>query len=97
MNDINTIDFEAAKYVNREVYTKTADGVYTYLGKVVYGGDLPAGYAIQSTAITSEDTSGASENLGEATTAENSGLVTAASASGNDAAADHQRTKHIRK
>ena len=88
MNDINTIDFEAAKYVNREVYTKTADGVYTYLGKVVYGGDLPAGYAIQSTAITSEDTSGASENLGEATTAENSGLVTAASASGNDAAAE---------
>lgn len=87
MNNVNTIDFEAANYVGREVYTKTADDVYTYLGKVVYGGDLPAGYAIQSTAITSEDTSGASENLGEATTAESSGLVTAASASGNDAAA----------
>ena len=54
---------------------------------MVYGRNLPAGYAIQSTAITSEDTSGASENLGEATTAESSGLVTAASASGNDAAA----------
>lgn len=87
MNNVNTIDFEAAKYVGREVYTKTADDVYTYLGKVVYGRNLPAGYAIQSTAITSEDTSGASENLGEATTAESSGLVTAASASGNDAAA----------
>lgn len=87
MNNVNTIDFEAANYVGREVYTKTADDVYTYLGKVVYGGDLPAGYVIQSTAITSEDTSGASENLGEATTAESSGLVTAASASGNDAAA----------
>lgn len=88
MNDINTIDFVADKYVGREVYTKTADDVYTYLGKVVYGRDLPAGYAIQSTAMTSEDTSGASENLGEATTAESSGLVTAASASGNDAAAE---------
>lgn len=88
MNNVNTIDFEAAKYVGREVYTKTADDVYTYLGKVVYGRNLPAGYAIQSTAITSEDTSGASENLGEATTAESSGLVTAASASGNDAAAE---------
>lgn len=87
MNNVNTIDFEAAKYVGREVYTKTADDVYTYLGKVVYGRNLSAGYAIQSTAITSEDTSGASENLGEATTAESSGLVTAASASGNDAAA----------
>lgn len=87
MNNVNTIDFEAAKYVGREVYTKTADDVYTYLGKVVYGRNLPAGYAIQSTAITSEDTSGESENLGEATTAESSGLVTAASASGNDAAA----------
>ena len=107
MNNVNTIDFEAAKYVGREVYTKTADDVYTYLGKVVYGRNLPAGYAIQSTAITSEDTSEntseASENQGELTTAENSGMITAASASGNDAAAesgndaDHQRTKHIRK
>ena len=88
MNNVNTIDFEAAKYVGREVYTKTADDVYTYLGKVVYGSNLPAGYAIQSTATTSEDTSGASENQGESTTAENSGLVTAASASGNDAAAE---------
>lgn len=88
MNDINTIDFVAATYVGREVYTKNADDVYTYLGKVVYGSDLPAGYAIQSTAMTSEDTSEASENQGESTTAENSGLVTAASASGNDAAAE---------
>ena len=88
MNNVNTIDFEAAKYVGREVYTKTADDVYTYLGKVVYGGKLPAGYAIQSTAITSENPSEASENLGEATTAESSGLITAASASGNDAAAE---------
>ena len=88
MNDINTAAFNADDYVNWEVYTKTADDVYTYLGKVVYGSNLPAGYAIQSTATTSEDTSGASENLGEATTAENSGLVTAASASGNDAAAE---------
>lgn len=88
MNNVNTIDFEAAKYVGREVYTKTADDVYTYLGKVVYGRNLPAGYAIQSTAITSENPSEASENLGEATTAESSGLVTAASASGNDAAAE---------
>lgn len=88
MNDINNIGFVADNYVGREVYTKTADNVYTYLGKVVYGRNLPAGYAIQSTAITSEDTSGASENLGEATTAESSGLVTAASASGNDAAAE---------
>lgn len=85
MSTIEPIDFVADNYVGREVYTKT-DDVYTYLGKVVYG--LPAGYAIQSTATTSEDTSGASENLGEATTAENSGLVTAASASGNDAAAE---------
>jgi len=87
MNGIKNTDFVADDYVGREVYTKTADDVYTYLGKVVYGRNLPAGYAIQSTAITSEDTSGASENLGEATTAESSGLVTAASASGNDAAA----------
>ena len=85
MSTIEPIDFVADNYVGREVYTKT-DDVYTYLGKVVYG--LPAGYAIQSTATTSEDTSGASENLGEATTAENSGLVTAASASGNDEAAE---------
>ena len=70
------------------MYTKTADDVYTYLGKVVYGRNLPAGYAIQSTAITSENPSEASENLGEATTAENSGMITAASASGNDAAAE---------
>ncbi|MCI6470404.1 MAG: DUF5057 domain-containing protein, partial [Lachnospiraceae bacterium] len=89
MNGINTTAFNADNYVGREVYTRTAaDDVYTYLGKVVYGRDLPAGYAIQSTAITSEDTSGASENLGEATIAESSGLVTAASASGNDAAAE---------
>lgn len=88
MSTIDTIDFVADNYVGREVYTKNADDVYTYLGKVVYGSNLPAGYAIQSTATTSEDTSGASENLGEATTAESSGLVTAASASGNDAAAE---------
>ena len=88
MDDINNNAFNAANYVDREVYTKTADDVYTYLGKVVYGSNLPAGYAIQSTATTSEDTSGASENQGESTTAENSGLVTAASASGNDAAAE---------
>lgn len=92
MDDINNNAFNAANYVDWEVYTKTADDVYTYLGKVVYGSNLPAGYAIQSTAITSEDTSentsGASENQGESTTAENSGLVTAASASGNDAAAE---------
>ena len=85
MSTIDNIDFVADKYVDREVYTKT-DNVYTYLGKVVYG--LPAGYAIQSTATTSEDTSGASENQGESTTAENSGMITAASASGNDAAAE---------
>lgn len=92
MDDINNNAFNAANYVDWEVYTKTADDVYTYLGKVVYGSNLPAGYAIQSTAITSEDTSentsGASENQGESTTAENSGLITAASASGNDAAAE---------
>ena len=87
MNDIHTIDFVADNYVGWEVYTKNAD-VYTYLGKVVYGRNLPAGYAIQSTAITSEDTSEASENQGELTTAENSGMITAASASGNDAAAE---------
>lgn len=91
MNDINNAAFNAGDYVNREVYRRTGD-VYTYFGKVVYGSKLPAGYAIQSTAITSEDTSedtsGASENQGESTTAENSGLVTAASASGNDAAAE---------
>ena len=84
MNDINNAAFNAGDYVNREVYTKTADDVYTYLGKVVYGGDLPAGYAIQSTAITSENPSEASENLGEVTTAESSGLVTAAAESGNE-------------
>ena len=92
MDDINNNAFNAANYVDWEVYTKTADDVYTYLGKVVYGSNLPAGYAIQSTAITSEDTSentsGASENQGESTTAENSGMITAASASGNDAAAE---------
>lgn len=88
MNGIKNTDFVADDYVGREVYTKTADDVYTYLGKVVYGRNLPAGYAIQSTAITSENPSEASENLGEATTAESSGLVTAASASGNDAAAE---------
>lgn len=88
MNGINNTAFNAGDYVNREVYTKTADDVYTYLGKVVYGGKLPAGYAIQSTAITSEDTSEASENQREATAAESSGLITAASASGNDAAAE---------
>ena len=77
MNDINTIDFKADNYVGREVYTKTADDVYTYLGKVVYGSNLPEGYAIQSTVITSENPSKASENLEE---------VTTASASGNDAA-----------
>lgn len=77
MNDINTIDFKADNYVGREVYTKTADDVYTYLGKVVYGSNLPEGYAIQSTAITSENPSEATENLEE---------VTTASASGNDAA-----------
>lgn len=88
MSTIEPIDFVADNYVGREVYTKTADDVYTYLGKVVYGRNLPAGYAIQSTAITSENPSEASENLGEATTAESSGLVTAASASGNDAAAE---------
>ena len=70
------------------MYTKTADNVYTYLGKVVYGSKLPEGYTIQSTAITSENSSEASENLEEVTTAESSGLVTAASASGNDAAAE---------
>lgn len=88
MNGIKNTDFVADDYVGREVYTKTADDVYTYLGKVVYGRNLPAGYAIQSTAITSEDTSEASENQGELTTAENSGMITAASASGNDAAAE---------
>lgn len=96
MNDINIIDFKADNYVGREVYTKTTDDVYTYLGKVVYGSNLPEGYAIQSTAITSEDTSEntsentseTSENQGELTTAENSGMITAASASGNDAAAE---------
>ena len=88
MNGIKITDFVADDYVGREVYTKTADDVYTYLGKVVYGRNLPAGYAIQSTAITSENPSEASENLGEATTAENSGMITAASASGNDAAAE---------
>ena len=88
MNGIKNTDFVADDYVGREVYTKTADDVYTYLGKVVYGRNLPAGYAIQSTAITSENPSEASENLGEATTAESSGLVTAVSASGNDAAAE---------
>ena len=88
MNGISITASNAGDYVDREVYKRTADDVYTYLGKVVYGRNLPAGYAIQSTAITSEDTSEASENLGEATTAENSGLVTAASASGNDAAAE---------
>ena len=88
MNGIKNTDFVADDYVGREVYTKTADDVYSYLGKVVYGRNLPAGYAIQSTAITSENPSEASENLGEATTAESSGLVTAASASGNDAAAE---------
>lgn len=88
MNGIKNTDFVADDYVGREVYTKTADDVYTYLGKVVYGRNLPAGYAIQSTVITSEDTSEASENQGELTTAENSGMITAASASGNDAAAE---------
>lgn len=92
MNNINTSDFAAATYVGREVYKRTAADVYTYFGKVVYGSDLPAGYAIQSTAMTSEDTSEntseASENQGESTTAENSGMITAASASGNDAAAE---------
>ncbi len=88
MNGIDNTAFNAGDYVNREVYTKTADDVYTYLGKVVYGRNLPAGYAIQSTAITSENPSEVSENLGEATTAENSGMITAASASGNDAAAE---------
>lgn len=88
MNGIKNTDFVADDYVGREVYTKTADDVYTYLGKVVYGRNLPAGYAIQSTAITSENPSEASENLGEATTAENSGMITAASASGNDAVAE---------
>lgn len=91
MNDINYTAFNAGDYVNREVYRRTGN-VYTYLGKVVYGSNLPAGYAIQSTAMTSEDTSEntseASENQGESTTAENSGLITAASASGNDAAAE---------
>ena len=70
------------------MFTPEHWSLYTYLGKVVYGRNLPAGYAIQSTAITSENPSEASENLGEATTAESSGLVTAASASGNDAAAE---------
>ena len=88
MNDIKNTDFVADDYVGWEVYTKTADDVYTYFGRVVYGRNLPAGYAIQSTAITSEDTSEASENQGESTTAENSGMITAASASGNDAAAE---------
>lgn len=88
MNGIKNTDFVADDYVGRKVYTKTADDVYTYFGKVVYGRNLPAGYAIQSTAITSENPSEASENLGEATTAENSGMITAASASGNDAAAE---------
>ena len=91
MNGINYTAFNAGDYVNREVYRRT-DNVYTYLGKVVYGSNLPAGYAIQSTAMTSEDTSEntseASENQGESTTAENSGMITAASASGNDAAAE---------
>lgn len=94
MNNINTAAFNADDYVNWEVYTKT-DAVYTYFGKVVYGSKLPAGYAIQSTAITSEDTSentsGASENQGESTTAENSGLITAASASGNDIVTSEQK------
>lgn len=88
MNGIKNTDFVADDYVGWEVYTKTADDVYTYFGRVVYGRNLPAGYAIQSTAITSEDTSEASENQGESTTAENSGMITAASASGNDAAAE---------
>ena len=87
MNDIKNTDFVADDYVGWEVYTKSADDVYTYRGKVVYGSNLPEGYAIQSTAITSENPSEASENLEEVTTAESSGLVTAASASGNDAAA----------
>lgn len=87
MNGIKHTDFVADDYVGWEVYNKTADDVYTYRGKVVYGSNLPEGYAIQSTAITSENPSEASENLEEVTTAESSGLVTAASASGNDAAA----------
>lgn len=87
MNDIKNTDFVADDYVGWEVYTKTVDDVYTYRGKVVYGSNLPEGYAIQSSAITSENPSEASENLEEVTTAESSGLVTAASASGNDAAA----------
>ena len=92
MKNIHTSDFVADTYVGWEVYKRTAGDVYTYLGKVVYGSNLPAGYAIQSTAMTSEDTSEntseASENQGESTTAENSGMITAASASGNDAAAE---------
>ena len=42
MNGIKNTDFVADDYVGREVYTKTADDVYTYLVKVVYGRNLPA-------------------------------------------------------
>ena len=87
MNKINSVDFNAATYVGREVYIKSTDDVYTYLGKIVFGKDLPAGYTVQSGEISSVISSEVTEDQEEDTTAETP-EQTADSVSGNDAEAE---------
>lgn len=87
MSIIDTTDFNAKTYEGHEVYIKSNDDVYTYLGKVVFGADLPPGYAVQSGEISSVISSEVTENQG-ADAAEESPKQTAASASGNDAEAE---------
>ncbi len=89
MNKINSVDFKADTYVGREVYTKGTDDVYTYLGKIVFGKDLPAGYTAQSGEITSVISSEVTEDQEEDTNAETP-EQTADSVSGNDAEAESE-------
>ncbi len=94
MNKINSVDFDADTYVEREVYIKGTDDVYTYLGKVVFGADLPTGYAAQSGEISSVISSEVTEDQG-ADAAEESPKQTTDSVSGNDADAESDEVNEV--
>ena len=50
MNDIQTVSFNAKDYIGWEVYVKdNAQDTYTYVGKIVWGSQLPDGYVTQNT------------------------------------------------
>ena len=87
MNKINSVDFDADTYVGREVYIKGTDDVYTYLGKIVFGKDLPTGYVAQSGESSSVISSEVTEDQEEDTTAKTP-EQTVDSVSGNDAEAE---------